>query len=296
MKARLLTLPPVLACALAGPALVAQVRPVPLEGAVPSVQTSRPDVGSVERLEVVSLTRQHLSARILTSLPAVAAGPRQTFTGKVSVLNVGLPVASPVAVSVGGTGSRTGAAFSIELELRDIPPSLPAQLRPGAFDVQIEGVLHGDGGTRAPVFAVGVLRYGTSDIQADPSLGAQFVRLGGMQVRGLSLTTVEGEATAVLYNPFRFPIDLVDFRYSIWLGDRKVCEGSRHGVRIHPERENEVAFSLSAQSADLVAAVGSAMSNGGRMPARFIGGLAMKAGTESVTMPLNLSGTLEIGR
>ena len=111
----------------------------------------------------------------------------------------------------------------------------------------------------------------------------------------MSLTETQGEAAVSIYNPLSFPLDVKDFVYEIRAGDRKVASGERHGLRLHPGRENPVDLPVTAGNADLVAALTGAALSGGRVEGRLVATISVKVGKDQVmTVPLNLPGAIQV--
>ena len=88
-----------------------------------------------------------------------------------------------------------------------------------------------------------------------------------------------------------------DLTYAVWAGDRQIAEGERHGLRLHPGRENSVELPISASSADLLAALGSAVASGGRVAGRLVARVSVRVGRDQIlTVPLDLPGSVEVMR
>lgn len=260
------------------------------------VQTNDPNIGSVEMLEVTSLTRDRAAAWARTLLPAVAEGVRQTFEGEVAVANVPLPVRRPVAVEVRKRPGRSEAVFFLDLDLEKTPKGLLKLANAHSMDLTLKGTLKGDRGSTAPVCAVGLLRYGTGDIRSPAAFVNAFARFGGARFTGMSLSETTGEATAVLFNPFGFALDVKDIAYTLWVGDRPLGTGERRAVRMHARRESEIALPLSARNADLLSAASQTLSAGGRLDGRLVASLTIRVGDADVKIPVDLAGTVEIAR
>lgn len=271
-----------LACALSLPAAAAD----------PAAR----DVGSVEKLELTSLTRERAAVWARTVLPRASKGARQEFHGEVAVANVALPVRTPVVVMVQPRGSSFDAVFLLELDLAKVPEALVTKMGTKAVDPTFDGTLSGEGGTSVPVFAVGVIRFGSPQLSAPASNAATFVRFGGARLSGLGLSESTGEATAHVYNPFGFPLGVKSLTYSLWLGDRRIVQGELKGIRIHPGRENEVKLPLRALNSDVFAAAGEAVRGGGTLDGRLRAQMSVKVGADEVTVPLDLPGKVRLVR
>jgi LEA14-like dessication related protein len=253
--------------------------------------------GTVDALEVTSLTRTKLTAFLRTSLPRAAEGGRQKFSGSISVANTPLPTGPSLTAMVQREASGNAVVLLVDLDLAKIPQALLAQLHPLALDVMVEGALAGTTGTPVPVCAVGVLKVGTPEVRSSGPVGASLAGFSGARFTGISLTEVEGQATATLFNPLSFPLDVKDLVYAVWAGDRKLAEGERHGLRLHAGRENAVDLSISASSADLLYALGGAVASGGRVAGRLVARVSVRVGKDQVlTVPLDLPGSVQVMR
>jgi hypothetical protein len=81
------------------------------------------------------------------------------------------------------------------------------------------------------------------------------------------------------------------------VGDRRIAEGERHGLRLHPGRENAVELPISASGADLLSALGSAVAGGGRVAGRLVARVSVRVGRDQIlTVPLDLPGSVEVMR
>lgn len=250
--------------------------------------------GTVDALEVTSLTRTKLTAFLRTSLPSAAAGDKQSFAGKIEVANTPLPVGPSLTAIVQPGPAGNAVVLLVDLDLARIPEALLSRLHPLALDVTLVGSLVGGGGAPVPVCAAGILRIGTPDVRSPAPVGASLAGFSGARFTGFSLTEVEGMATAALFNPLSFPLDVKDLVYAVWVGDRKLAEGERHGVRLHPGRENAVELPISAASADLISALGGAVAGGGRVEGRLVARVSLRVGKDQIlTVPLDLPGSIQ---
>jgi hypothetical protein len=253
--------------------------------------------GTVDALEVTSLTRTKLTAFLRTSLPGTAEGGRQKFTGGISVANTPLPTATSLTAMAQQGSSGSTVVLLVDLDLAKIPQALLSRLHPLALDVMVDGSLTGTNGTSVPVCAVGVLKVGTADVRSSAPVGASLAGFSGARFTGMSLTEVEGQATATLFNPLSFPLDVKDLVYAVWAGDRKLAEGERHGLRLHAGRENAIELPISAPSADILAVLGGAMASGGRVAGRLVARVSLRVGKDQVlTVPLDLPGLVQVMR
>lgn len=253
--------------------------------------------GTVDALEVTSLTRTKLTAFLRTSLPDAAEGGRQKFAGEIAVANTPLPTASPLTAMVQRGPSGNAVVFLVDLDLARIPQVLLARLHPLALDVTVDGSLAGGAGAPVPVCAAGILKVGTAEVRSSAPMGASLAGFSGARFTGFSLTEVEGQATATLFNPLSFPLDVKDVVYSVWAGERKLAEGERHGVRLHAGRENAVELPISAPNAELLAALGGAVASGGRVAGRLVARVSVRVGKDQIlTVPLDLPGSIQVMR
>lgn len=254
--------------------------------------------GTVESLEVTSLTRTKVTAFLRTVLPEAPPGSKSFFEGKIELANTMLPVVTPVTALVQHGDATNDVVLLADLDLAKIPAVLVARLHSTALDFTFEGNLRTSSGARpVPVCAAGVLKVGTNEIRSSGPVGQDFARFGGARFRGVSLTETQGEASVAIYNPLSFPLDVKDLVYEIRVGERRVASGERHGIRIHPGRETAVDLPVAAGNADLIAALAGAVASGGRLEGRLVATISVKVGKDQVmTVPLNLPGTIEVGR
>lgn len=263
----------------------------------PSRADERVPCGTVDALEITSLTRTKLTAFLRTSLPKAAAGGRQTFTGEIAVANTPLPLGPSLTAMVQPGPGGNSVVFLVDLDLAKIPQALLSRVHPVALDVTLHGSLAGQGGAKAPVCGAGVLKIGTPEVRSSAPTGAALAGFSGARFTGMTLTEVQGTATATFFNPLSFPLDVKDLVYAVWVGDRQIAEGERHGLRLHPGRENAVELPISASSADLLSALGSAVAGGGRVAGRLVARVSVRVGRDQILMvPLDLPGSVEVLR
>ena len=263
----------------------------------PSRADERVPCGTVDALEITSLTRTKLTAFLRTSLPKVAAGGRQTFTGEIAVANTPLPLGPSLTAMVQPGPGGNSVVFLVDLDLAKIPQALLSRVHPVALDVTLHGSLAGQGGAKAPVCGAGVLKIGTPEVRSSAPTGAALAGFSGARFTGMTLTEVQGTATATFFNPLSFPLDVKDLVYAVWVGDRQIAEGERHGLRLHPGRENAVELPISASSADLLSALGSAVAGGSRVAGRLVARVSVRVGRDQILMvPLDLPGSVEVLR
>lgn len=267
----------------------------------PAAGQTRLTCGTVESLEVTSLTRTKASAFLRTVLPEAPAGSKIFFEGKIELANTVLPVGMPVTTLVQHAKGRHEVVLLTDLDLSKIPSELLGNLHAAALDFTLEGILRSSSSSPSsppvPVCAAGVLKIGSDEIRAAGPVGQDYARFAGARFAGISLAETKGEASVVLYNPLPFPLDVKDLAYEIRAGDRTVASGERHGVRLHPGRENTVNLPVTAGNADLVAALAGAALSGGRVEGRLIATISVKVGKDQVmTVPLNLPGAIQVTR
>lgn len=265
--------------------------------ALPAPAQERLKCGTVEALEITSLTRTKVTAFLRTKLPDAPAGAKSFFEGKIELANTMLPVGKPVTVLVQHRADGHEAVLLLDLELSRVPAELVSRLHAAALDFTLEGNLSSSSSAPMPVCAAGVLRVGTSDIRASGPLGQDFARFSGARFRGVSLSETQGEAAVLIYNPLSFPLDVKDLVYEIRVGDRRVAAGERHGLRIHAGRENTVELPVTAGNADLAAVLAGVALSGGRIEGALVATISVKVGKDQImTVPLNLPGTIQVGR
>ncbi len=263
----------------------------------PSRADERVPCGTVDALEITSLTRTKLTAFLRTSLPKAAAGGRQTFTGEIAVANTPLPLGPSLTAMVQPGPGGNSVVFLVDLDLAKIPQALLSRVHPVALDVTLHGSLAGQGGAKAPVCGAGVLKIGTPEVRSSAPTGAALAGFSGARFTGMTLTEVQGTATATFFNPLSFPLDVKDLVYAVWVGDRQIAEGERHGLRLHPGRENAVELPINASSADLLSALGSAVAGGSRVAGRLVARVSVRVGRDQILMvPLDLPGSVEVLR
>jgi len=255
----------------------------------------RLDCGTVDALEVTSLTRTRLTAFLRTSLPDTPSGGKQRFTGEIAVANTPLPTAPSLTAMVQQGPAGNAVVLLVDLDLAKIPEALLGRLHPLALDVTLNGSLAGPAGSPVPVCAAGILKVGTPELRSSGPMGASLAGFSGARFTGISLTQVAGRATATLFNPLSFPLDVKELVYAVWAGDRKLAEGERHGVRLHAGRENAVELPISASNADLLAALGGAVAGGGRVEGRLVARVSVRVGKDqTLTVPLDLPGSVQV--
>ena len=255
----------------------------------------RLDCGTVDALEVTSLTRTRLTAFLRTSLPDTPRGGRQRFTGEIAVANTPLPTAPSLTAMVQQGPAGNAVVLLVDLDLAKIPEALLGRLHPLALDVTLNGSLAGPAGSPVPVCAAGILKVGSPELRSSAPMGASLAGFSGARFTGISLTEVAGQATATLFNPLSFPLDVKDLVYAVWAGGRKLAEGERHGVRLHAGRENAVELPISASNADLLAALGGAVAGGGRVEGRLVARVSVRVGKDqTLTVPLDLPGSVQV--
>ena len=250
--------------------------------------------GTVERIEVTSVTRDVAALWIRVRLPEGVPGERLTFTGTISAGNVPVPVKPPVQVVLQGSGPGPAAALvAADVDLARLPEGILALLGSRDFAVSLKGKLSGGKG-EFPIQAVGRLRPAAPDLVAPASAVSTFAVFSGARLAGLSLKKAEGEATVAVFNPAGFDLLVEEIRYELYAGSRLLFSGTRRLVRLHARRANEVTLPLDVRHADLLAAAGTAVSSGGTIPARLAAKVTIKAGGGRVTIPVDQSGTVRL--
>jgi Late embryogenesis abundant protein len=255
----------------------------------------RLNCGSVDALEVTSLTRTKLTAFLRTTLPNAADGGRQEFTGEIAVANTPLPFGPSLTAMAQQGPAGNAVVLLVDLDLAKIPQALLERLHPLALDVTMNGSLSGAGGALVRVCAAGILRIGTSQVRSAAPMGGALAGFSGARFMGISLTQVEGQATVTLFNPLSFPLDVKSLVYTVWAGDRKLAEGERHGLRLHAGRDNAIELPISAPSGELLSALGNAVAGDGRLAGRLVAQVSLRVGRDQIlTIPLDLPGSVQV--
>ena len=83
--------------------------------------------GTVDSLEITSLTRTKVTAFLHTSLPDAAEGGRQTFTGEIAVANTPLPLGPALTAMVQPGPRGHSVVLLVDLDLAKIPEALLAR-------------------------------------------------------------------------------------------------------------------------------------------------------------------------
>lgn len=267
-------------------------------GAASASAERRLTCGTVEALEVTTLTRTKASAFLRTVLPEAPAGSKIFFEGKIEVANTVMPVGPRMTALAQHREGRHEVVLLTDLDLAKVPVELVGRLSAAALDFTLEGSLRSSSDSAPmPVCAVGVLKVGSNEIRSNGPIGQDFARFGGARFRSLSLAETQGDATVVLFNPLPFPLDVKDLAYEILVGDRRVAAGERHGLRIHPGRDNAIELPLTAANADLLGVLAGAALSGGRLEGRLVATISVKVGKDQfMTVPLNLPGTIQVSR
>lgn len=253
--------------------------------------------GTVDTLEVTSLTRTKLTAFLRASLPEAAEGGKQTFAGEIAVANTPLPLGPALTAMVQPGPGGHSVVILVDLDLAKIPQDLLTRVHPAALDVTMKGTLEGAGGSKARVCSAGVLRIGTPDVHSSAPMGAALAAFSGARFTGMTLTEVQGQATVTFFNPLSFALDIKDLVYAVWAGDRKIAEGERHGLRLHAGRDNAIELPVSASSVEVLSVLGSAVSGSGRVAGRLVARVSIRVGRDQIlTVPLDLPGSVEVMR
>ena len=148
----------------------------------------RLDCGTVDALEVTSLTRTRLTAFLRTSLPDTPSGGRQRFTGEIAVANTPLPTAPSLTAMVQQGPAGNAVVLLVDLDLAKIPEALLGRLHPLALDVTLNGSLAGPAGSPVPVCAAGILKVGSPELRSSAPMGASLAGFSGARFTGISLT------------------------------------------------------------------------------------------------------------
>ncbi len=252
-------------------------------------------VGTVYKLVVRSLTRKKAMCWVRATLPNAPKGWNQRLEGELSWADVALPSKQPVEVAIQHQ-DKIDATFIFDVDLDKLPKEILTKTGTRALDLAIRGTLVGDKGERQKICAVGVLRLGTSDIDAAWGSINQFFAFGGAHLTGLSLTEATGEAKAVFFNPFGFPIAMKDLTYSLYVGERKMAEGKREPKLIQAGRETTLDLPIRASTADLLAAAGKAAfaKAGDTVEGRLVAQVTFRIGQGEIAVPINMPGKVRV--
>src|SRR5664279_3335995 len=139
---------------------------LPLLLPVASRADERAPCGTVDALEITSLTRSKLTAFLRLSLPETEGGGRQSFTGEIAVANTPLPLGPSLTAMVQPGPGGNSVVLLVDLDLAKIPQALLTRVHPVALDVTLHGSLAGQGGAKAPVCGAGVLKIGTPEVRS----------------------------------------------------------------------------------------------------------------------------------
>ena len=252
------------------------------------------DFGAIEKIEFSTISRETASLWVRASLPKVARGWKQTFTGAVRVSGVAVPVKNPVSVAIQPKGRAFEAVFMLNVELALLPAEILPKAGARPFEAVIQGVLIGDEDSKVNVSAGATLAIGSPKVEIPTNNIPAFFRFDGASLSGLGLKEVKGEARVVLFNPLSFDVNVREFRYQLIVGDKKLAEGMRTGVRLHKLRENTVTIPITVQNSDLVSALGVTVRNKGTVEGRLAGSLLLRSGGEDVPLSFNSAGTVQL--
>ncbi len=204
--------------------------------AAPALAQKRLTCGTVDSLEVTSLTRTKATAFLRTTLPASPPGSKIFFEGKIELANTMLPVGQPVMALVQHSEGSHEVVFLAELDLaRSCPPTCSEGCTPPPW-ISRSKEISGPPPVRrrtpcAPPasFASGRATSGRSAPSARTSRGSRARASAASRS-----TRRRARRRSILYNPLSFALDVRDLAYAIRTGGRTVASGERHGIRVHP--------------------------------------------------------------
>lgn len=266
--------------------------------ALPAAAQGRRPVGAVTQLDVSAVTRDRITTWIRATLPDAPRGGSATFTGKLDVANVEVPFRSPARVLLqpAAKGAGSDAVFFVDVDLPKVPEALLSRAGAHAVDLTLDGALKGEKGDVVPVFAVGVLRFRTQQVNTPAGASVDFLRFAGARLTQVSLTQTSGEAKIVLYNPLSFVVPVREVRYELHAGGRRLAAGSKKAVRLRPRQEAVVTLPITAANVDLAAAAGSALLSKGVVDGRLLGAITVKVRSGDLTIPVDMATRVEVGK
>ena len=270
--------------------------------ALPASAQERLKCGTVESLEVTSLTRTKVTAFLRSDeLPdARRTARRFSSKGRSSSRTRCCRWGRRSTALVQHAEGRHEAVFLVDLELSKVPAELLGASIPPRSDFTFEGNLSSPASSatdarlrrRRPAGRhrrhprVGPASARTS--RASPARASPGSRSPRRRARRRSSSTTR----------FSFPLDVKDLVYEIRAGDRAVASGERHGVRLHPARENAIVLPVAASNArPHGGARGRHGVRAARVEGRLVATISVKVGKDqAMTVPLNLPGTIQVGR
>jgi len=145
--------------------------------AVPAPADQRLTCGTVEALEITSLTKARLTSFLRTVLPEAPPGSKIFFEGKIDLANTVLPVGPRMTALAQHAEGRHEVVFLVDVELAKLPPELVSRLNANALDLTLEGNLRSSdsssGVSPVPVCAAGVLKIGTPEIRSARAIASR---------------------------------------------------------------------------------------------------------------------------
>jgi len=208
------------------------------------------------------------------------------FSGTVSLNG------SPAEVKVAGQAERVGGRLRVPLTLKyaEIPADWADRFRLGTFDYRLKGILGG----REPIDWSGAMPWKDVGVESEKETASQFVRLGSLRITHFSLFESEARASVSVRNPLSFPLKVARVEYRLLANGREVGAGETRGLLLHAAQENTLDFPIDIEHGQLLAAAGSALAGGGEIEARLHGQLLVRLPNGDITVPLDLSGKLDM--
>lgn len=200
---------------------------------------------------------------------------------------------SAVEVPVSGSARRTGAQWRLPLTLRyaDVPADWVERYHPSSFQY----LLRGQAGV-SEIHWSGTQRWDAVEVEGDREVVSRFVSLRSLELTNVSFLESEGRALVAVRNPFAFPLKVASTRYQLSVNDRQVGEGATRGMLLRQDQVSTLTLPVEIDHAELIAAAGRAILSGGKVQARLVGSLTIRLPRGDVSVPLDLSGDMSVGR
>ena len=208
------------------------------------------------------------------------------FTGQISING------SAAELPISGRAEAVGDRLRLPVTLRysDVPRDWADRFRPVTFDYRLEGRIAGS----APLEWTGTARWDDVGVEGEQETLRRFLRLETVEVTSVSLLESEARAVVAVRNPFAFPLTIASTRYSLSAGDREVGTGRTRGMMLRPRQESTMLLPIDVDHGELLGAAGAGILGGGRLPARLSGSLTVRLPRGDVSVPLDLSGRLDL--
>ena len=208
------------------------------------------------------------------------------FTGRISING------SAAEVPISGRAEAAGDRLRLPVTLRysDVPRDWADRFRPVTFDYRVAGQVAGSG----PIEWTGTTRWDDVGVEGEQETLRRFLRLQTVEVTNVSLLESEARAVLAVRNPFAFPLTIASTHYTLAAGDREVGSGRTRGMILRPRQESTMLLPIDVDHGELLGAAGAGILGGGRLPARLSGSLTVRLPRGDVSIPLDLSGRLDL--